>query len=112
MVSGNPTKWIKAWIDSIPDSKLEGGIRDRGKIYHDRDLRLDCQETLRGEVAEYNLQVQVNKQCRHTSVKNIAPDTVAYCFAPVDEPWSADKIREELKKTVTGWGIDKVDRKQ
>jgi len=39
-----------------------------------------------------------------------APDSVAYCFAPVNQAWPASNIREELKRTVTGWPIPKVSR--
>jgi hypothetical protein len=110
LVAGFPTKFINSFIDSIPDEKLEGGIRNRGTIYKDRDMRLDCQETIDGENPEYDIRVQINKDCRHTSLAMAAPDSVAYCFAPVIQSWPASKIREELKKTVTGWPIPKVSR--
>jgi hypothetical protein len=102
MGAGNSKKWIRNWIDDIPDVKLEGGIRDRGKIFSDRSLRVDCQETLRGPNPQYNIQVQVNKGCVHTTVTLMYPDSVAMCLCPVNDPWSAEQIREALKASVTG----------
>jgi hypothetical protein len=105
MVSGNPVKWIRNWIDDIPDAKFEGGIRDRGNIFKDRSLRVDCQETIRGPEPMYNIQVQVNKGCVHTSVRLAYPDSVAMCICPVNNPWSAEQIREALKASVTGFAL-------
>ncbi|KAF2035028.1 hypothetical protein EK21DRAFT_55638 [Setomelanomma holmii] len=99
----NAIKFILNFIDDIPDSKLEVGIKDRGTVYRDRDLRLDNHETTRRDKAIYNLQVQVNEACRHTSLAMAVPDSVARCSAPVKDPWSAQKIRDELKKSVTGF---------
>ncbi|KAH4039499.1 hypothetical protein HBI09_032820 [Parastagonospora nodorum] len=98
-------KLLTEWIEDIPDAKLEGGIRDRGTMYSTRDLRIDCQETVRGEKASYNIQVQVNKGCTHTTLKLVKGKTMAFCFAPVVDPWTAEQIRTALKKSVTGFVI-------
>lgn len=99
------------FIDDIPDSKLEGGMRERGTIWQDdhQNFRLDNQETIHryGEPAVYNIQVQVNKQCTITSfVKGrVQGKTFAWILAPVDDPWSAQEIRDELKRSVTGFPL-------
>jgi hypothetical protein len=94
-------KYISAWIDEIPDSKLEGGIRDRGTIWTTIDFRLDCQETIHHEPARYNLQIQYT----HSTIKKVAPKSMAFTEAPVNDPWTAEKIREELKNSVTGFPL-------
>ncbi|KAH7385714.1 hypothetical protein BKA66DRAFT_569551 [Pyrenochaeta sp. MPI-SDFR-AT-0127] len=78
MGANSAPKYIKAWIDEIPDSKLEGGIRDR---------------------------VQVNKGCKHTTLKSAAPKSFAFIEAPIDNPWTVQEIRDALKASVTGWPI-------
>lgn len=98
-------KLLKEWIEDIPDARLEGGIRDRGTMYTARDLRIDCQETVRGENASYNIQVQVNKGCQHTTLKLVKGKTMAFCFAPVADPWTAGQIRTAFKESVTGFVI-------
>jgi hypothetical protein len=99
------SKEVVAWIEDIPDSKLEGGIQGGGKsVYKDIDYRLDNQGTYKDRNGKYwhNLQVQINRGCRHTTGAKQAPGSVAICQAPVHDPWSAARIKEELIKTVTG----------
>jgi hypothetical protein len=98
----SPSRVICDWIDTIPNSKLEGGICDRGTIYDDRNFRLDNQGTITRGPAMYNLQVQVNKNCKLTTFKKQAPKSFAWILAPADDPWSAAEIKAALKASVTG----------
>jgi hypothetical protein len=41
----------------------------------------------------------------HTSVRLAYPDSVAMCICPVNNPWSAEQIREALKASVTGFAL-------
>jgi hypothetical protein len=106
MPRGSPESHMHAFIDSIPDSKLIGTFGTPGtNIYRDIDYRLDMQSMTtpaEGECIKFNLQVQVNKGCRKRSVAMLAPGSIAWILLPVDETWSPDKIREELRKSVTG----------
>lgn len=97
-------KVIVQFIRDIPDSKLAGGMSDGATIWEDRNMRLDNQRTFKGSDGKYyyNLQVQVNRGCTNTTLKMLAPDTVAICHAPADKPWSPEKIREALAASVTG----------
>ena len=56
-----PSSWkmYHAWIDEIPDSKLEGGIGS-GSIYKDENFRLDMQgftTAKDGEPQKFNIQM-------------------------------------------------------
>lgn len=98
---------IYNFIEDIPDSKLEGGIGS-DYVHKDINLRLDNQGTFtRDGVEYYNLQVQVNKGCKHRTLKKLAPDTVAICLAPIEEPWTGEQIRKALAATVTGRPLDR-----
>ena len=47
---------------------------------------------------EHNLQVQVNKGTSISTLKKVAPNTVAGpVLVPSDNTWTASKIRDELK---------------
>ncbi|KAF2632270.1 hypothetical protein BU25DRAFT_146092 [Macroventuria anomochaeta] len=104
-----PTKTLRAWIDNIPDNELEGGIRDHGTIWEDRphqNFRLDSQEVIAraGEPVMYDIQVQVNNQCTISTFKkgkSVFGEFFAWILAHADDPWSAQKVRDELKATVT-----------
>jgi hypothetical protein len=101
---GNFKKEVIAWIEDIPDIKIVGALPDGKPVHKDIDYRLDNQRTYKGKDGRYyyNLQVQCNKACRHTTGARLAPGTVAVCQAPADGSWSADRIRQELLATVTG----------
>jgi hypothetical protein len=72
-------KLIKQWIEEIPDSKLEGGIPDGDTAHKDKYMRLDNQRTITMPDGSmyFNLQVQVNYGCPHTTLVKLAPDSVA-----------------------------------
>ncbi|KAF8523422.1 hypothetical protein JB92DRAFT_2705083 [Gautieria morchelliformis] len=82
---GKATKALKAFIDGVPDSKLTGLPMTATKLYTDTNFRLDMQG------------VQVNNGTSISTLKTIAPDTVAHCLAPVDPAWTADEVRQALK---------------
>jgi hypothetical protein len=73
-------------------------------LYKDIEYRLDNQRTCQGRDGRYyyHLQVQVNKACRYTTGKRLAPGTVGVCQVPADGSWSPARIRQELVVTVTG----------
>ena len=96
-------------------------MRGQGPVYQNRDMHLDSQGMMnkteekkakkreenvkKGEekMQWYNLQVHVNNGCTHTTLKNAAPGTVARVECLVDDPWTAQQIRDCLKASVTGW---------
>jgi hypothetical protein len=94
-------KKIKEWIDDIPDNKLDGAFGHRS-IYKDRDYRLDNQGETTHEPRMFNLQVQVNRGCKGTTLARLAPYMVAFCLAPIDGSWTPKQIKDALKATVTG----------
>ncbi|KAI4687654.1 uncharacterized protein J4E88_003245 [Alternaria novae-zelandiae] len=104
---GKTRKAMMAFIDSIPDSKLEGGFKS-DTIYTDlKNFRLDNQgiTTARGDKpACVNLQMQVNKRPKITSLADAAPFSVAHVEIPVEESWSAETIKSELKKSCIAHG--------
>jgi|TARA_R110002003_G_scaffold702_15_gene21220 hypothetical protein len=104
MARGSYMKLIKQWIEEIPDSKLEGGIPDGDTVHKDKYMRLDNQRTITKPDGSmyFNLQVQVNYGCPHTTLVKLAPDSVAMCLAPVKNPWSAARIKKELLASITG----------
>ncbi|KAK4063426.1 uncharacterized protein Triagg1_9446 [Trichoderma aggressivum f. europaeum] len=92
---GKADKQLKAFIENIPDSSLTALPTNPGTLHKDTNFRLDMQGMTKKQ--EHNLQVQVNKGTTITSLKKVAPKTVA---GPVlvksKEPSSAADIRAEL----------------
>ncbi|CUS06866.1 unnamed protein product [Tuber aestivum] len=84
---GKASKALQAFIDNIPDSKLTGFPEGAGTIYTDQDFRLDmqgasCEERMlmtkqKTTSGGYNLQIQVNRGTKVTTLKPLAPQTVA-----------------------------------
>jgi len=72
---GKATKALKEFIENIPDSKLTGFSTAAGTIYKTTEFRLDMQGITTKK--EFNLQIQANKEAHITSVKGLAPKTVA-----------------------------------
>jgi hypothetical protein len=52
-VAGKTGKLLTAFIDEIPDSKLEALPNNAGTIYTDDDFRLDMQGVSRASFAKY-----------------------------------------------------------
>jgi hypothetical protein len=101
----NYKKLIKQWIQDIPDSKLVGGMADGESVYYDKYMRLDSQRNFKGPdgLMYYNLQVQINRECPDSTLKKIAPKSVAICICPVENEWSAAQIKASLIESITGY---------
>ncbi|KAH7085996.1 hypothetical protein BKA63DRAFT_485872 [Paraphoma chrysanthemicola] len=97
-------KYFGNWIDSIPNGKLEGGMRATGKFHFDRVARLDAQDTFTKPDGTrwVNIQMQVNMECPISTFKRAAPASFAFLCAPLDNQWSAAVIKEKLKASITG----------
>lgn len=111
-------KRIEWFIDDIPDCKLEGGMSG-GTIHSDENLRLDLQNAcpsiadtqfrpclisvgLAQQSEDIQSTVQVNNQCPIPSMRLMNLWTVAKCLAPVDNPWTAQQIKDALKASNQG----------
>ncbi|KDR72736.1 hypothetical protein GALMADRAFT_101921 [Galerina marginata CBS 339.88] len=94
---GKAKKALEAFIDKIPASKLTGFSTSPGTIYSDDDFRLDMQKINNDKT--HNLQIQANKQSSITSVKGLAPKTVA---GPVSAKSDADAetVRTAFKNKI------------
>lgn len=110
---GKATKALKAFIEGIPDTSLARLSMSAGTIYSDTDFRLDMQGVRipipfdqiyllltcvqMTTAQEHNLQVQVNKGTSISTLKKVAPATVAGpVLVPSGSPWSAADIRAQL----------------
>jgi hypothetical protein len=70
-------KQLLAFIDNLPDDKLQGFARNAepGTMHKDANFRLDLQGMT--STHDWNLQIQVNYECNITSLRSIAPDTIS-----------------------------------
>jgi hypothetical protein len=55
-----------------------------------------------GDPKQYNLQIQINKQTRISTLKKLAPKTVSTVLAPVDPEMTAQQLRAALKEN---WNV-------
>ncbi|KAM6503280.1 hypothetical protein JOM56_000223 [Amanita muscaria] len=96
---GKAKKALIAFIDAIPESKLTGFPSSAGTIWNTTEFRLDMQGMTTKK--EFNLQIQANKDASITSVKRIAPSTVA---GPVligeNEEVTAEEVRKKLHEKI------------
>lgn len=97
----SPADKIHAWINDIPDSKLDSTYAVGRPAHLTQMARLDCQGVTTAEPKHFNLQVQINKQCKETTMKKLNPDTVAWSLADIDPQWTPTQIKETFKATVT-----------
>ncbi|KAI4604765.1 hypothetical protein J4E80_010921 [Alternaria sp. BMP 0032] len=100
-------KALLAFIDGIPDHKLEGGLPSIQKtLYEDDNYRLDMQNLTTGPPKCYNIQVQVNRHALFTSARKAGQKgaTVGKVLVPVEEPWTAWMIKETLKQSCIDFG--------
>jgi len=92
---GKASKALKEFIGSIPDSKLTGFSTAPGVVYKTTEFRLDMQGMT--SKREFNLQIQANREAQVTSVRGLAPQTVA---GPVligeDKSVTAEEVRKKL----------------
>ncbi|KAF9651928.1 hypothetical protein BDM02DRAFT_444822 [Thelephora ganbajun] len=96
---GKATKALKEFIASIPESKLTGFPTRSGEIWSTTEFRLDMQGMTSNR--EFNLQIQANRQAKITSVRGLAPQTVA---GPVlvgeHEAVTAEQVRQRLSNSM------------
>ncbi|PUU82922.1 hypothetical protein B9Z19DRAFT_966241 [Tuber borchii] len=94
----NAKKSLQNFInDGIPASKLTGFPESAGTIYSDQNFRLDMQgKTTDGK---YNLQIQINRGTKLTTLKKAAPATVAGPVLATGTE-SAETIRANFRATM------------
>ncbi|EAT85490.1 hypothetical protein HBI56_134710 [Parastagonospora nodorum] len=95
-------KAMLAFIEDIPNSKLEGGIGGSTIYTDNRNFRLDNHGTTTakdGKPAMLNIQMQINNRPKMTSPADVAP-SVARIAIPVMASCSAEKIKAELEKSL------------
>jgi hypothetical protein len=102
---GGLIKQIREWIDEIPDKKLDGTFVEGRPIHIDRDCRFDVQGITTDEPKMLNLQVQVNNGCERTTMAKLKPKSVAWCLAPIEDPWTPREIKDALMESVTGFEV-------
>jgi hypothetical protein len=104
---GKIRKAMLAFIDSIPDSNLEGGIASATIYTNNKNFRLDNQGTRTakdGKPACYNLQMQINDRPKLTSLEDASHASVAVVERPVMETWTAQEVKDALKKSLVEHG--------
>lgn len=109
---GAADKFIQQWIDDIPNSKLEGGLRTSGQVHSDIDARLDAQGLVRKPDGSYsiNLQLQLNRGIRISTLKKFAPVSFAWCEVPENGGGTAAMIKQNLRASVTGRALPRPGR--
>lgn len=98
---------LLAFIEDIPDSKLEGGFPSRTRcIWSDANFRLDMQTLTTHPPRCWNLQVQVNRGITIRSSKKAGHKgaSAAMVLVPIEAPYSADEIREKLTESAIEFG--------
>jgi hypothetical protein len=106
-IMGKLGKTLLAFIENVPDSRLEGGFTCVTKtIWRDADYRLDMQAITTDEPRCWNLQVQINKGGRFTSGKIAGRKgaSVAMAQVPIQDPFSAATIRRKLTESAIEHG--------
>ncbi|TFY79618.1 hypothetical protein EWM64_g4395 [Hericium alpestre] len=88
---GKGSKALRAFINKIPDNKLEGFTESEHTIYHDRNFRLDMQGMT--NTRKYNLQVQLNKQTNISTFRGYPSSTEGEGVLPAGA--SASETHEE-----------------
>jgi hypothetical protein len=110
-------KALKAFIDEIPESKLENFPSNAGTLFTDDNFRLDLQgvsmvllrslscpnraRKLPRQLTKtaHNLQIQANKNAPNTSVKKAAPASVAAVLVEFTSKVTAKEVREAFHKS-------------
>ena len=98
---------LLAFIEDIPDSKLEGGFPARTKcIWSYDDFRLDMQTLTTNAPGCWSLQVQVNKEITMRTSKIVGKKgaSAAMVLVPIEDPFSAAEIRERLTESTIEFG--------
>ncbi|KAH7041427.1 uncharacterized protein B0I36DRAFT_312828 [Microdochium trichocladiopsis] len=88
------------FIESIPTHKMEGLPFTQTTLYSTSNYRLDMQGMTSGDPQFHNLQIQANKQSTITSIRKLAPKTVAgEVLVPTDGSWTGEDVRQALLNT-------------
>ena len=114
-------KALKAFIDEIPAAKLENFPGSPGTLHKDDNFRLDLQVVSvllpRGvsrpfthqnfsaaqlTKTAYNLQIQANKGAPNTSVRKVAPQSVAAVLRKFDSTVSTEDVRQAFHRSAEG----------
>ncbi|VDB91477.1 unnamed protein product [Peniophora sp. CBMAI 1063] len=93
---GRASKALDEFIESIPDSKLKPTSTNAGTLYKDKDFRLDMQGMTSDKPQKYNLQVQINKETKITSLKNLQGSGTTVAEYQANAGDSAAIIRSKL----------------
>ncbi|KAF8421199.1 hypothetical protein EV426DRAFT_565631 [Tirmania nivea] len=93
---GKASKALRDFIEAIPDAKINPPPKSAGTIWSDDNYRLDMQGLTSDKPPKYNLQIQINKQTNISTIKNMAPKTVAIYLTPTENPEPPAVIRQGL----------------
>ncbi|KAF8448151.1 hypothetical protein BGX38DRAFT_1093445 [Terfezia claveryi] len=93
---GKASKALREFINGIPDNKINPPPGAAGTIVSDENFRLDMQGLTSGKPQKFNLQVQINSQTSISTIKKLAPKTVATYLTPTDNPGTPAQIRAGL----------------
>ncbi|KAJ4386802.1 hypothetical protein N0V93_009700 [Gnomoniopsis smithogilvyi] len=94
---GKASSSLIEFIEDIPEDKLKALPTTHTKIYFNVDYRLDMQGMTTKKPQHHNLQVQVNNGTTITTLKALAPVTVAgTTLVPSENPWTPAEIKADL----------------
>ncbi|KAK8034619.1 hypothetical protein PG993_009614 [Apiospora rasikravindrae] len=106
----NWKKLVTKFIDDIPDEKLQGFRTSPGLIWRDVNFRLNMQGLT--TAGEHNLQIQVNNATSVTTLKPLAPNTIAGPVFVAQSSVSTSAIKGSTAKSkANGQKIDKEPTK-
>jgi len=89
-------KALKEFIDEIPESKLKNFPSNPGTLYNDSNFRLDLQGLT---ATAYNLQIQANNGAPNTSVRKVAPQSVAAVLRNFTSNATAADVRKAFHES-------------
>jgi len=98
-------KALKAFIDEIPVAKLENFPGSPGTLYSDDNFRLDLQGLTS---TAYNLQIQANKGAPNTSVRKVAPQSVAAVLRKFDSHATVADLRKAFHKSAEEFSTETI----
>lgn len=92
---GKARKAFEEFVAGIPDDKLSGLSNQSQTIYKDEIFRLDMQG-MTSFPHSFNLQVQINRQTKVTSLKKAAPSTVSIVLVPDPQTMMVQNLKSVL----------------
>jgi len=87
-------KALRAFIDEIPAAKLENFPGNPRTLHKDDNFRLDLQGVTR---TAYNLQIQANNGAPNTSVRKVAPRSVAAVLRNFTSTATVEDLRQAFR---------------